>query len=384
MALADDAERGSTTEKRALERLAKAMKDADLDPRDLGSVERIKFYEGFHKDDEGDAHVVPMVAFQINPAWAAGPEWPVIQPGPMPKPAPPAKPRADKPLLRAVCIPDLQIGYYRTRDDGLWPTHDEAYIDCALQLIKAAKPDRVVLHGDNADFPELSKYRQMPTFQQTTQPTIDRCTELAAQLRAAAGPSCQIDWLAGNHEERLQHYIVDNAKAAFGLRRGKRDDGPPEAWPVLTLPNLCWFDESRVTFHPGYPANRVALSDNLHVLHGHFTGPTAAQKYLAESDVSVLVGHDHHAWYRATTRMTEKGLRTKYAASAGCGCRTDGAVPGTKTGYTLDGEPIPTHTDWQQGIFVVEYEPDDGIAYPPELVAVYQGRGVWRSKEFGC
>ena len=381
MSLVEKAAAASTTEKEQLARLGKAFKDAGLDPRDLGSVEKIKFYEGFHKDDDGEAHVVPMVAFQINPSWSSGPEWPVVQPGPMPKPAKPPAGKKAEGLERAVCVPDLQIGYYWNRDEELYPTHDEAYISVVLSLIKAAKPDRIVLHGDNADFPELSKYRLMPTFQRTTQATIDRCAVLGAELRAAA-PDAQIDWLAGNHEERLQHYIVDNAKAAFGLRRGRRDDKPPEQWPALSMPHLCWFDESQITYHPGYPANRVVLSDNLHCLHGHFTGPTAAKKYLDETDVSVIVGHDHHTWLRATTRMTENGPRTKFAASAGCGCRTDGAVPGTKSGYTLDGEPIPTHTDWQQGIAVVEYEPGEGTAYLPELVPVYQGKAVWRSKVF--
>lgn len=381
MTALDDVKRASTSDREQLQRLAKAFKDAGLDPRDLGTVDRIKFYEGFHKDDEGEAHVVPMVAFQINPSWEAGPEWPVIQQAPRPKPKAPRKPRSANDLVRTVCVPDLQIGFYWTRDGDLWPTHDDDYIKCVLSLIRDAKPDRIVLHGDNADFPELGKYRQLPTFQRTMQPTIDRCARLADELRSAA-PDADIEWLAGNHEERLQHYIVDNAKAAFGLRRGRRDDEPPDHWPALSLPHLCWFDDLGVTFHPGYPANRVILSDNLHCLHGHFTGPTAAQKYLAESDVSVIVGHDHHMWFRATTRMTENGLRTKYAASAGCGCRTDGAVPGTKSGYTLDGEPIPTHTDWQQGVAVVEYEPDNGIAYPPELLPVFHGRTVWRSKVY--
>ena len=353
-------------------------KGIDLADLEAGSVKKVGFWQAMHKDDDGEAVITDLARIELSPSWDEGPEWPVIQPAPMPKPAAPRKPTVAD-LLMAVCVPDLQIGYYWT-EDGLVPTHDEAYIRVVLGLIKAAQPADVVLHGDNADFPELSKYRLLPTFQRTTQATIDRCAQLAAELRAAA-PNARIHWLAGNHEERLQHFIVDNARAAFGLRRGRRDEGPPEKWPALSLPGLCWFDELGVEFYPGYPANRVVLSDNLHCLHGHFTGPTAAQKYLAESDVSVIVGHDHHTWLRATTRMTERGPRTKYAASAGCGCRTDGAVPGTKSGYTLDGAPIPTHTDWQQGVAVVEYEPD-GIAYLPELVPVYQGRAVWRGNVF--
>jgi hypothetical protein len=38
---------------------------------------------------------------------------------------------------------------------------------------------------------------------------------LCAQVRDAA-PNAQIIWLAGNHEERIPNYLLDNAAAAFG------------------------------------------------------------------------------------------------------------------------------------------------------------------------
>src|SRR5690606_6039783 len=160
-------------------------------------------------------------------------------------------------------LPDMQIGYWRDKDGELQPTHDETAIDVALAVTKAAKPSLVVMVGDNLDLPEFGKYRLSPAFQQTTQAAIDRATLLCAQVRAAA-PDARIVWLAGNHEERMPNYILDNARAAFGLRRGDT----PDSWPVLSVPFLCRMDEQDIEYMPGYPASHVWITPRLRVIHG--------------------------------------------------------------------------------------------------------------------
>src|SRR5690606_34172910 len=129
--------------------------------------------------------------------------------------------------------------------------HDEAAIEIALAITKAAKPSLVVMVGDNLDLPEFGKYRLTPAFQQTTQAAIDRATQLCAAVRMAA-PDARLVWLAGNHEERMPNYILDNAEAAFGLRRG---NSARERWPVLSVPFLCKMDDFRIEYMPGYPAS---------------------------------------------------------------------------------------------------------------------------------
>jgi hypothetical protein len=143
----------------------------------------------------------------------------------------------------------MQIGYYRGPDGALEPTHDEAAMSVALKVIRAARPSKVVMVGDNLDLPELGKYRLSPAFQLTTQATIDRGGRMAAEVRAAA-PNAEIVWLAGNHEERLPNYILDNARASFGIKQALE----PEGWPVLSVPHLCRLDDYGVTYMPGYPA----------------------------------------------------------------------------------------------------------------------------------
>jgi len=236
----------------------------------------------------------------------------------------------------------------------------------------------VVLVGDNADFAEFGKYRLTPAFARTTQATVDRLAMLCAELRAAA-PFARIVWLAGNHEERLPNYLLDNASAAFGLRVGNA----PTSWPVMSMPVLCRMDEFGVEYVPGYPASSVWINDRLRVVHGDrvASGGSTAHKYLGAEKVSVIYGHVHRREYGARTREDRDGSREVMAGSPGCLARIDGVVPSTKGGTDLDGRPVRRHEDWQQGVAVVRYEPGDGrFAY--HNVAIHEGWALWAGLEF--
>lgn len=370
------------------ERLPKRLRQLDgilrakgitLDELEAASVRSVGFWQAMHKDEAGDAVITDLARIEFAPSWETGPEWPVIQPGPAVVKAPkPARKRTRK-WQTAVVLPDMQIGYWWGPDGELVPTHDEAALSVARAIIRDAQPDLIVMHGDNADFPELSRYRLTPTFQRTTQATIDRCTILAADLRADA-PGARIIWLAGNHEERLQNYVMDNAAAAFGLKRGC----DTSAWPVLSMPNLCRFDESRVEFLPGYPANCYWINDKLRVIHGNIARKGGvAHHYLDDARASTLYGHVHRAERAERTRTTRDGPRTVLAASAGCLARIDGAVPSTKGGYDLDGQPLVSYEDWQQGLFVIPFQPGEGH-FALEHVQILDGWAMWRGQEYAA
>lgn len=310
-----------------------------------------------------------------------GPQWPVIQTGPPIKiSAPKKKPRKlQDNWQHAVILPDVQIGFYRDLANELHPTHDEAALSVALQIVSDVQPDVVVIIGDTIDLPELGRFRYSPPFAQTTQASIDRLTIWLAEIRAAASDA-EIVYLAGNHEERLPNYLMDNAMASFGIKRGA---SPPEDWPVLSIPFLCRLEEVGVEFFPGYPANVYWLNDRLRVIHGVrvcSTGSTV-HRYLNDERVSTIVGHIHRREWGERTRATRRGARTILAASPGCLCRVDGKVPSTKAGIDLNGVPMTSYEDWQQGLAVVRYQEGDGpFLYEP--ISIFDGWAAWRDKEY--
>jgi predicted phosphodiesterase len=381
MPLSDNlaAQDSPSARREALGRIASLLDRNGIDIDEIGRVQRISLYQSLTKNDEGEAEIHDLAAVQLSPAWETGPEWPVITPGPQIRlPAPRSRKETTSDYRLACVLPDCQIGYYRLGDDSLEATHDEQAIAAALAVVRAADPDLVVLVGDNLDLPEFGKYLTTPAWQRTTQASIDRATTLAAEIRRAA-PRAEIVWIAGNHEERLPRYIAGNAAAAFGLRRGNL----PESWPVLSVPDLCRFDEFGVTYLPGYPASSHWINERLRVIHGDLvkSSGSTAHKYLAREKTSVLYGHIHRIEWAERTREDFDGPRTILAASPGCLARIDGAVPSTKGGTDLDGRPIVRHEDWQQGMCVVQYREGDGD-FNLEMLPIRSGQIWWRGHKY--
>jgi len=365
---------------RFLAALAETLAKKGIDPSDIGQIKKVSTSQTLTKNNEGEAEVHDLWHFQFSPAFEDGPSWPVVQPGPaISLPKPPAVKKVTKPYKQAVIVPDAQIGFYRREDGGLEPTHCEKAIAVALQVIADLQPEMVVCVGDNIDFPELGKYRTSPAFALTTQESINRATILAAQLRAAA-PHAAIYWLAGNHEERLPNFILDNAKATFGLRKGDS----PKSWPVMSVPNLCRFDEFDVEYRPGYPAGELWINEKLRVIHGTRvkSNGSTAHMYLGNEKTSVIYGHIHRVETAYKTRRDYDGAKTIMAASPGCLARVDGAVPSTKGGIDLDGRPLTVVEDWQQGLGVVCYEDKGDHKFSYEAMHIYNGWGMFRGTEY--
>lgn len=398
--------------------LADLLRRNGIDPADIGRVRKVKAHQGFFTRAEPCPHcggtgfdpikvptgeegekpdpcpecggkkvlrgkeLVDMLGVELSPSWEEGPQWPVVQPCPPHRILTPKRVTVNpEGWSTAVILPDMQIGFYRDRNENLQPTHDEAAIWISLRIIQAARPRLIVMVGDNLDLPELGRYLTTPAFARTTQASVDRAGLLMAQVRQCAGPDCEIVWLAGNHEERLPKYLLQNSMAAFGLRKANT----PESWPVLSVPYLCRTDEASVEFRPGYPASECWINDRLRVIHGHKATKSTTTAYLNEERVSTIYGHVHRREWAERTRAARGGRRTILAASPGCLCRIDGKVPSVKGGWDHDGLPVTATEDWQQGLAVVQYREGDA-PFVYEQVAIHQeGDGSWarwRGREF--
>lgn len=379
-----------TNSKKVLNDIAAMLQRKGIDPSEVGTINKVSMYQSVTKNpDTGEAIIHDLQAIQFSPTWDTGPQWPLIEQGPQiqlqktkTKSGPP------KDWETAVIVPDIQIGFYRKSIDSveLEPIHDESAIAVALGVIEDMNPDQVVMVGDNLDFAEFGKYLTAAPFKQLVQASIDRATMLCAQMRAAA-PNAKITWIAGNHEARLARYIQTNAEAAFGITRGKANDELREGWPVMSVPFLCRMDEFGVDYLPGYPESAHYLNSNLVVVHGDkvVSNNSTTKKYLDNERISVIYGHIHRNELAYRTYRTDLGPRTIMAASPGCLCRVDGAVPSTKSGMDEFGRPILQGAEnWQQGLGVVTYQPfgsgNEWFNYEP--MWIYKGRGILRGKEY--
>lgn len=359
-----------------IKNLGETLAAQSLTPQDIGGIKKASSYQAMMRNDKGELEVKELWSFQFLPiVFNNEPRWELVRPAPkyvVPKTDVKVKPSKNK---VCVVVPDLQIGYFRDANENLVPIHDENAIQIALKLINDLQPNLIVCVGDNLDFPEFGKYRTTPAFQQTAQASIDRAALFAAEMRAYA-PKARIVWLAGNHEERLPNYILDNAQAAFALKKGNH----PLSWPVMSVPSLCGFDTYKVEYIPGYPAGEFWINDHLKVIHGTKvkSGASTAHAYLRDEKVSVIYGHIHRIETAYKTRKDSKGASTIMAASPGCLARVDGAVPSTKGSKDLDGRPIKISEDWQQGIAVITYETTGEQKFSYEVMPILNGWGMFR------
>lgn len=362
-----------------LGKIAELLERKNISLEDIGDIKQVSLYQQMFKNEENEAEVQDLAAIQFSPKWEQGPEWPVIQRGPVQiieKKKGPKKVRGA--FKKDVIVPDAQIGYYRGKDGVLHETHDEKAIAVVMEAIEMIQPETIVCVGDNLDLPEMGKYLTTPAYQQTTQAAIDRATTFCAQMRAAA-PKAKIIWLAGNHEERMPKYLLTNAAAAYGLRKGNI----PDSWPVLTIPYLCRMEEYGVEYRPGYPASDYWINEKLRVIHGDRvkSSGSTAHVYLNNEKTSVIYGHIHRIETAFKTREDFSGPRTIMAASPGCLARIDGAVPSTKGGVDLDGRPLTRYENWQQGFGVVTYETSGEHRFKYEVMPIYNGWSMYENTE---
>ena len=362
--------------------IADMLERKKIDLSEIGDIKKVSLYQSIIKNDQGEAEVQDLAAIQFSPKWETGPEWPVVQQGkPVQLQKVTTKPVKKTGYKTCVVVPDIQFGFFRNKDGTLEPTHDEVAIDICLAMIKDLQPEIIACVGDNLDLPEMGKYVTYPSYAQTTQASIDRATMFCAQMRDAA-PHARIVWLAGNHEERMPKYLVQNAGAAYGLRKGMT----PESWPVLSVPYLCRMDEFGVEYKPGYPAADFWINKKLKIIHGDRvkSSGSTAHVYLNAEKISVIYGHIHRIETAFKTREDYEGPKTVMAASPGCLARIDGAIPSTRGGVDLDGRPLTRHENWQQGVGVVMFEDKDEHKFSYEVAVIYDGWTMFRGVEYGA
>lgn len=347
-------------------RLERLLIEEDIDLEDVGSIEKVRVneWEVVTKGADGEPKKTKARAASIviNPKWDTGPAWPVAQQA---KPLVVKAPKATRgpTLMRgwetALVEPDPQIGFLRQPDGGLVPLHDPRALQVSEMICEAERPHKFVNVGDYLDLAEMSTFRTEPAMIATTQPTIEEgYRHLAVQRELVQGDM----WVhEGNHDARLANHILDNAIAAFALRRADA----PKSWPVLSIPYLLRFDDLGIDYEDGYPAAWRYINENLATFHGFSTSSgasAAASKVVKDENVNTIFGHDHKAQTIYRTSGDRNKLWRIFAHSPGTLARIDGYVPGAgkHRGRRLDGEPRKSWQNWQQGVTIVRYVPGDG------------------------
>lgn len=280
----------------------------------------------------------PLTLHQVKAHLEEVPTWSVKQAVPVTFDAPIVRRVSE--VTRAMFIPDSQNGYkHDQRRNFLDPLHDRLAWDVVLQAAADAQPSVIHLLGDMVDVANLStKFHRHPSVRYTTQPTIDELHWWLKRLRTAC-PESRIVYHCGNHEDRLDRMLMDQASEIVGLSRAGEDT------PVMTWRYLLRLDDLKIECVDTYGDStwewdgvaeiplRVHHGD---VVRGGRGGTT--RSVSNEAMYHEVFGHVHRAELNVRTIHGPKGPRYISALSPGCLCRLDGSVPG-----------VTKQPDWQQG-----------------------------------
>lgn len=234
--------------------------------------------------------------------------------------------------------------------DLQYPYVDYKALSIALQIAQDAKPDTIFLGGDVLDLTEWSKYQQRPEFAAATQDALIKVHRLFVTLRRMF-PNAQIIYQEANHEKRLPDYLLQNAKAAFNLR--KADE--PESWPMMSVPYMLALDSLDVEFLGGFPSNPKWLSEDLQVKHrAKGRGPLSVAR---NERYSTIYFDNHRIESQYQTYNSADGPHTYGVFGIGALCLLDG-TPGQNVAYDPKGKQTSIAENWQQGCGIADVAPD--------------------------
>ena len=100
------------------------------------------------------------------------------------------------------------------------PFGDERALAVALKVAKAAKPDVVWLLGDMIDFAPISRFRDAARYEHDVQDELDELVAFCQRLRRRF-PDADINYMFGNHENRLKYYLWNQASHLKSLRAAR-------------------------------------------------------------------------------------------------------------------------------------------------------------------
>ena len=228
--------------------------------------------------------------------------------------------------LRCVPSPVREPVRVSVLSDAHIPHHSATLLAKAFDVCRGA--DHIVIIGDWIDAYTVSDFAKDPQRKESLQDEIDLAVRYLKDLRFQ-NPNARIDFIEGNHEERLKRYILKRAPAFSGLKE-------------MSIKSLLKLDELQINHHPRAGFKMYGFRFK----HGDYVrskaGATAHQEMTAHR-CSGISGHTHRLGKASAT--DKEGFITTWV-EVGCLCDI------SKADYI-------SAPDWQAGMCQLHIDNDD-------------------------
>ena len=154
----------------------------------------------------------------------------------------------------------------------------------------------IIILGDFADCYAVSLHSKLPShLQMTPRKFTDELSEAYYHLKQLRDtfPGAEIIYLEGNHEARMQKYIIKNCETIAPY--------------IKTLPEILHLDSMNIRWVP-YGRHQLypVLNSNLYARHAPWDGGKhTARGSVDKGHISLLFGHTHRK-QRATATRADK------------------------------------------------------------------------------
>lgn len=229
---------------------------------------------------------------------------------------------------------DIENGKVVVASDIHIPFQDDEAVDAFIKYCTKTKPEVVVLNGDVMDMFKLSRFTKGEG--RNPYEEINACRGLLFRLRKAC-PKAKIYYIIGNHETRLERFILEKA-------------------PELECLLEDVFTILKVEDYKVEGCGRLIVNDNFKFYHGRLLGNKTGLSAIKELENSYMSGASGHC-HKLAKYITRKAGRKFVWLETGCLCSMNPE-------YMID-------PDWQQGFGVVEFR--DGKLHKCEILEIENG-----------
>ena len=223
-----------------------------------------------------------------------------------------------KQLRKVLVLSDIHLPY-----------HEISAIETAIDYGFKSGIDAIYLNGDVIDFAKISRWEKDPALM-SAPVEVEMARDFLAGLTSLGLP---VYYKLGNHEDRWDRYILQNAPELIAL-------------PGIQLKAALGLDELEIEL---IDSRQHAKFGKLSVLHGHefgesvFSPVNPARGLFLRGKSSVLAGHNHQ-----TSEHHENNLNGQQTACFSTGCLCD-----LEPAY----RPF-AYTQWNHGAAIVDVDED--------------------------
>lgn len=263
---------------------------------------------------------------------------------------------------RVMAIFDPHFGFDKDpRTQELIPYHNNDILQLALDIYAHNNFNAIVFGGDILDCNEWSNhFIQRPEFRQTTQPALFEASKWLGSF-VKTKPNNDVIVLRGNHDDRIERYIISNLAEIYKLVPGDN----PESEPLMSFSNLLGLKRMGIKYQDKF------VYGDTKIVHGDIArkgGGSTARAHLDNKAINIVFGHVHRRELVTERKSTENDkIKNIFSMCPGCVCYTDGRVPGSK------------ETDnWQNGIGVLTFLKNKCIGH--EIIKIDNNKTFYNDK----